>query len=142
MLANARTDVPLVESDILRLPLAGAAVDGATCGFALRNVVSLRGLFAELGRVVRPGGRIALLDVSAPDNQLMRAGHSLYFRRVVPAIGGLLSDRRAYSYLPASTAYLPPPDETLAMLVDSGFSGARRDQLSGGLTQLLTGTRG
>ena len=70
MLANARTDAPLVEADVLRLPLADGGVDGVTCGFALRNVVSLAGFFAELGRVVRPGGRIALLDASEPDNRL------------------------------------------------------------------------
>ena len=141
MLTNARTDAPLVEADILRLPLAVGAADGATCGFALRNVVSIPELFAELARVVRPGGRIALLDASQPDNALMRAGHAVYFRRVVPLIGGLLSDRTAYSYLPRSMAYLPPPEEMLRMLSDAGFDDARRLQLSGGIVQLLVGTR-
>jgi len=141
MLTNARTDAPLVEADILRLPLADGAADGATCGFALRNVVSIPELFAELARVVRPGGRIALLDASQPDNALMRAGHAVYFRRVVPLIGGLFSDRTAYSYLPRSMAYLPPPEEMLRMLSDAGFDDARRLQLSGGIVQLLVGTR-
>ena len=142
MLANARTSAPLVEADILQLPLGDASIDGATCGFALRNVVSLDGLFAELARVVRPGGRIALLDASRPDNVLLRAGHAVYFDRAVPMIGGLLSNREAYSYLPRSMAYLPSAEEIVAMLGDAGFAGARREQLSGGLTQLFTGTRG
>jgi demethylmenaquinone methyltransferase/2-methoxy-6-polyprenyl-1,4-benzoquinol methylase len=142
MLANARTNAPLVQADILRLPLGDASADGVTCGFALRNVVSLGDFFTELGRVVRPGGRIALLDASRPDNAVIRAGHSVYFNRAVPMIGGVLSDRSAYAYLPKSMAYLPAPEEMVRMLADAGFADATRVQLSGGLTQLLTGTRG
>ncbi|HTG48698.1 MAG TPA: ubiquinone/menaquinone biosynthesis methyltransferase [Actinomycetota bacterium] len=141
MLANARTDAPLVQADVLRLPVRDAAADGVTCGFALRNVVSLADLFAELGRVVRPGGAIALLDASRPENPVLRAGHAVYFERVVPMIGGLLSDRDAYAYLPRSMAYLPPPGELLEQLRSAGFPTARRLQLSGGITQLYVGIR-
>jgi demethylmenaquinone methyltransferase / 2-methoxy-6-polyprenyl-1,4-benzoquinol methylase len=141
MLVNARTDAPLVEADILRLPMRDASADGATCGFALRNVVSLDDLFRELARVVRPGGRIALLDASEPDNRLLRAGHHVYFKRAVPMIGGILSNRDAYAYLPKSMAYLPPPTQMVTMLRVAGFADAQRFQLSGGLTQLLVGTR-
>lgn len=141
MLTAARTSAPLVEADVLRLPLRDASVDGATCGFALRNVVSLPALFEELARVLRPGGRFALLETSQPDGALMRAGHAVYFRRLVPMIGGLLSDRGAYSYLPASTAYLPPPAEIVAQLHGAGFPDAERRPLSGGITQLFVGTR-
>jgi demethylmenaquinone methyltransferase / 2-methoxy-6-polyprenyl-1,4-benzoquinol methylase len=141
MLLSAKTDAPLVEADILQLPVREASADGATCGFALRNVVSLEGLFAELARVVRKGGRIALLETAEPEGRLMRLGHRVYFRGVVPAIGGLLSNREAYSYLPRSTAYLPTPGELLAMLRGAGFPDARRLSLSGGVTQLLVATR-
>ena len=141
MLMAARTSVPLVEADVLRLPMRDGAADGVTCGFALRNVVDLGAFFAELGRVVRTSGRIALLDASEPDNAVMRAGHGVYFRHVVPRIGGLLSDGDAYAYLPRSMAYLPPPAEMVAMLRDAGFPDAERHQLSGGITQLLVGTR-
>jgi len=141
MLVNARTQAPLVEADILRLPVRDGGAEGVTCGFALRNVVSLSGLFEELGRVVRPGGRVALLDAAEPENRLMRAGHGLYFNKAVPMIGGLLSDRGAYAYLPRSMAYLPPPQEMVGMLRDAGFPDASRLQLSGGITQLLLGTR-
>lgn len=141
MLANARTDAPLVQADATQLPVAAASADGVTCGFALRNVVSLQGLFEELGRVVRPGGAIALLETSRPDSRVLRSGHALYFERIVPLVGGLLSDRDAYAYLPRSMAYLPPPSEMLAMLRAAGFPGARRLQLSGGITQLLVGVR-
>jgi demethylmenaquinone methyltransferase/2-methoxy-6-polyprenyl-1,4-benzoquinol methylase len=141
MLAAATTSAPLVQADVLRLPLPDATADGVTCGFALRNVVDLGAFFTELGRVVRPGGRIALLDASEPDRRVMRAGHGVYFRHVVPRIGGLLSNGPAYAYLPRSMAYLPPAPEMLAMLRDSGFPDAVRYQLSGGITQLLVGTR-
>ncbi len=142
MLLAARTHAPLVESDILRLPVRDASADGATCGFALRNVVSLGDLFAELARVVRPDGRIGLLETAEPEGAFMRLGHRVYFRRIVPAIGGLLSDREAYSYLPRSTAYLPPPGEVLSMLREAGFRDERRRSLGGGVTQLIVATRG
>jgi demethylmenaquinone methyltransferase/2-methoxy-6-polyprenyl-1,4-benzoquinol methylase len=142
MLVEATTSAPLVEADILRLPLRDGVADGVTCGFALRNVVDLREFFTELGRVVRPGGRIALLDASEPENRVMRTGHGVYFRQVVPRIGGLLSDAGAYAYLPRSMAYLPPPAEMVSMLVAAGFPNAERLHLSGGITQLLVGTRG
>ena len=141
MLRAARADAPLVQADILRLPTVEASADGVTCGFALRNVVSLEGLFSELARVVRTGGAIALLDVSRPDNKLLRAGHGVYFERVVPVIGGVLSDRTAYRYLPRSMAYLPPTAEIVTMLRRAGFPSIRRIQLSGGITQLFVGTR-
>ena len=141
MLAKATTDVPLVQADVLRLPLADRSVDGATCGFALRNVVDLDAFFAEIARVVRPGGRISLLEASQPDGPLMRAGHAVYFRRMVPMIGGLLSDREAYAYLPKSMAYLPPVTEMVAAVRDAGFPDAERVPLSGGIAQVLAGTR-
>ena len=141
MLANARTDAPLVQADVLQLPVRDGSADGVTCGFALRNVVSLEAFFIELGRVVRSGGSIALLDAGTPGNPLLRAGHGVYFGKVVPLIGGLLSDRDAYAYLPRSMAYLPPREEMLGMLRAAGFPSARHVPLSGGIAQLLAGTR-
>jgi demethylmenaquinone methyltransferase / 2-methoxy-6-polyprenyl-1,4-benzoquinol methylase len=141
MLAAARTTAPLVQGDALRLPARDGAVDGITCGFALRNLVDLAPLWEELARVVRPGGRIALLEVATPPNPVLRWGHGVYFGKVVPWIGGLLSDPAAYRYLPRSVAYLPPPDEMLAQMAAAGFEGVERRLLSGGIAQLITGTR-
>lgn len=142
MLAHARTASPLVQADALRLPLPAAAVDGATCGFALRNLADLPSFFAELARVVRPGGRIALLEVAEPTSPVLRRGHAVYFNRVVPLIGGWLSDAEAYRYLPRSVAYLPDAAGLLAGLRQAGFSAVHRRTLSGGIAQLLTATSG
>ncbi len=141
MLAADRSGSPRVQADILRLPLPDRSVDGATCGFALRNLVDLPTFFAELGRVVRPGGRIALLDVSIPRNPVVRWGHGAYFGKVVPRIGSLLSNRAAYRYLPKSVAYLPSADVMVQSLRHAGFADAEHRLLSGGITQLLLGTR-
>ena len=142
MLAAARTDAPLIHGDVLDLPVPDGSIDGITCGFALRNLVELPRFFAELARAVRPGGRIALLEVAEPSNRVIRAGHGFYFGKVVPLIGGLLSDRSAYRYLPRSVAYLPPIDELLTTLADAGFTEVERDLLPTGAAQLITATRG
>jgi demethylmenaquinone methyltransferase/2-methoxy-6-polyprenyl-1,4-benzoquinol methylase len=141
MLAAARTGAPLIEADAFALPLADGSVGGATCGFALRNFVALEPALAELSRVVRSGGRIALLEVAEPANSLLRVGHRIYFGRVVPLVGGLLSDASAYRYLPRSVAYLPPPDDLLKLVASAGFSDVERILLSGGIAQLIVGTR-
>lgn len=142
MLHHCRVEAPLIHGDALSLPLRSGALDGAVSGFALRNFVALPPLLAELHRVVRPGGRIALLDVSSPDNPLLRAGHGVYFGRVVPLIGAAVSDAAAYRYLPRSVAYLPAVPELLGMLRGAGWVAVERRALSGGMTQLLTATRG
>jgi demethylmenaquinone methyltransferase/2-methoxy-6-polyprenyl-1,4-benzoquinol methylase len=141
MLVANGTGAPLAQANGAALPLATASVDGVTCGYALRNFTELAAVFGELGRVVRPGGRISLLEVAEPDGGLMRVGHRIWFRRVVPLIGGLLSDRAAYRYLPRSTAYLPPTASLRSMLTEAGFSAVNHRLLSGGLSQLITATR-
>lgn len=141
MLAAARTDSPLAQADITVLPLTDASVDGITCGYALRNVVDLDAFFAECARALRPGGRVAFLEVSEPRNPLIRWGYNLYFGRIVPLIGGLISDRAAYRYLPDSVAYLPDTPELLARIEAAGFEDVDRIQLTGGLSQLITATK-
>lgn len=142
MLAHARTAAPLVQADGTRLPFPDAALDGVTSGFALRNVVDLGTLFAELARVMRAGARLALLEVGQPTHPLVRVGHAAYFGHVVPRIGALLSDGPAYRYLPRSVAYLPPPAQLLDLLRTSGFAAVERWPLTAGAAQLVTATRG
>ena len=141
MLRHARTVAPLVQADATSLPLHDESVDGAVSGFALRNFVGLPPVFSELARVIRPGGRLALLDVATPSRPVLRTGHAVYFGHIVPRIGGLLSDAAASRYLPKSVAYLPEPEEMLSMLEQAGFGAVRRRPLSGGITQLITATR-
>jgi demethylmenaquinone methyltransferase / 2-methoxy-6-polyprenyl-1,4-benzoquinol methylase len=141
MLRAAHTNEPLVRADAMQLPFADATFDGITCGFALRNFAALAPVIAECSRVLRPGGRVALLDVAEPESPLVRSIHGVWFRHVVPFVGGLVSDRAAYRYLPASTAYLPPTPELLALVVASGIVDVSRRALGFGAAQLITGSR-
>ncbi len=141
MLRHARTTAPLMHGDALALPIGDGRLDGVISGFALRNFVELPGLWAALARAVRPGGRIALLDVARPEHALLRAGHSVYFGHVVPRLGAALSDGAAYRYLPKSVAYLPETGDMLGSLRRAGFDAVERTLLSGGITQLITATR-
>ena len=141
MLSFDRSGAPRAQADILRLPFPESSVDAVICGFALRNLVDLSTFFVEIARVLKPGGRVVLLDVGIPHNPIIRFGNNIYFGKIVPKIGALLSDKDAYRYLPRSVAYLPPRAELTAMLRAAGFSDAEHRQLSGGLTQLLSGTR-
>jgi demethylmenaquinone methyltransferase/2-methoxy-6-polyprenyl-1,4-benzoquinol methylase len=141
MLAAAPRPFPRAQADALRLPLRDASIDGATCGFALRNFVALAPFLAELARVVRPGGRIALLEVAEPPNPVLRFGHGVYFGKVVPVVGGLLSDGAAYRYLPKSVAYLPPTEDLVEMVAAAGFDDVDRRLFSVGISQLITASR-
>jgi len=131
----------LVRGDCSALPLRSGCADAAVCGFALRNFVSLDAVFAELARVLAPGGRIALLDVDRPPRGPVRAVHSLYFDQLVPRLGALLSDRDAYAYLPRSTEYLPEPSEMRDSLERAGFRAVERRTLLLGAVQLIGAIR-
>jgi demethylmenaquinone methyltransferase/2-methoxy-6-polyprenyl-1,4-benzoquinol methylase len=142
MLSFAGGGLPLVLADASQSPFPGSAFDGAVSGFALRNVVDLGALFAELARIVRPQGRIALLDMAEPENQVLRLGHTLWAKRIVPLIGSALSDPSAYHYLPRSLEYLPPPQRIVGLLEEAGFHAVERRPMALGATQLYVATRG
>jgi demethylmenaquinone methyltransferase/2-methoxy-6-polyprenyl-1,4-benzoquinol methylase len=144
MLRNAQqrgVAAELVQADAERLPLRDASATAAVCGFALRNFVSLPRIFRELARVLGGGGRIAFIEVDRPTAPVVRHGHAFYFDRVVPFVGGLLSDRAAYAYLPQSTAYLPPAAQMRAMLEQAGFEALERRTRLFGSVQILTGVK-
>jgi len=133
--------VPLLQADGVALPLVDGWASAATCGFALRNFIGLPEIFLELARVLSPGGRVAFIEVDRPGPKLVRAVHGFYFDRVVPFVGGLLSDRAAYAYLPRSTVYLPTTEELLAQLEKAGFEQVEHRPLMLGAVQIVTGIR-
>jgi demethylmenaquinone methyltransferase/2-methoxy-6-polyprenyl-1,4-benzoquinol methylase len=141
MLQADRSGAPRVQGDNLRLPFPSGSLDGVTCGFALRNFTDFGAFFDEAARVLRPGGRLAIVDAATPPNPLLRFGHRVYFGKVVPVIGGLLSNRDAYAYLPRSLGYLPAPIVLVDRLRRAGFDDAERTELTGGIAHLMTGTR-
>ena len=139
MLARARTArASLCEGDAASMPFRDGSFDGLVSGFALRNFSDLAGTFAEIARVLRPAGRLALLEVAEPKLPLLRQVHGIWFNSVVPRLGAFSSDPAAYGYLPKSVAYLPPPAAMLEMLEQAGFYATRRHLLTGGVVQVLT----
>ena len=110
-------------------------------GFAVRNFADLPAVLAELARVLRPGGRVVLLEVGEPQSRLLRLGHRVWFTQAVPLLGALLSDGAAYRYLPRSVAYLPSFPEFVRLLCAVGFSDVRHHPLTGGIAQCVTAVR-
>jgi demethylmenaquinone methyltransferase/2-methoxy-6-polyprenyl-1,4-benzoquinol methylase len=131
----------LVRGDALALPLPDASADALTCAFALRNFVAIPPFLAEAGRVLRDGGRLAILEVATPRQRLVRAAHRAYLGHAVPLLGTLLCERAAYQYLPASTAYLPSPEALLRAIAAAGFARVARRALGFGAVQLLSAER-
>ena len=129
-----------LRADASCLPIRDASASVILSGFALRNFASIEAVFADMTRVLRPGGRIVLLEVDEPTFPPLRWLHALHFRTVVPAIGRLLSDAEAYRYLPESTVYLPPETEMRALMTRMGWCDIRKVRLFGGVAQILCAT--
>jgi demethylmenaquinone methyltransferase / 2-methoxy-6-polyprenyl-1,4-benzoquinol methylase len=137
---GARRDaLEWVEGDMLALPFADATFDAATVGFGVRNVADLELGLRELRRVLRPGGRLAILEITQPRGAL-RPFFSLWFDRVVPALGKVLPGGSAYSYLPASVKRFPDAETLAQMLRECGFGDVRFRLLAGSIVALHTGT--
>jgi len=131
----------LVRADAEQIPLADSSVSVVVSGFTLRNFINLEAVLNEIRRVLTPTGRIALLEVSAPHYQPLRGFHAIYFSKIVPRLGALLSDSKAYSYLPLSVSYLPPNEALLTMFERVGFDRVAQTPLFFGSAQLITGIR-
>jgi len=141
MLERARRKAPHAEwvrGDMLALPFADGTFDAATVGFGVRNVADLPLALRELRRVLRPGGRVAVLEITRPRGPL-KLFYSLWFDRIVPLLGRLLPGGEAYSYLPASVKRFPGADELAGMMREAGFSDVRYRLLAGTIVALHTG---
>ena len=143
MLERARrksSTVTWVEGDLLALPFDDGAFDAATVGFGVRNVSDLDGALAELRRVLRPGGRLAILEITRPRG-VLRPFFSLWFDRIVPLLGKVLPGGRAYTYLPASVRRFPGAEELATLLRAEGFEQVGFRLLGGTIVALHTGVR-
>ncbi|HET7368300.1 MAG TPA: bifunctional demethylmenaquinone methyltransferase/2-methoxy-6-polyprenyl-1,4-benzoquinol methylase UbiE [Gaiella sp.] len=143
MLERARRKsetITWVEGDLLELPFEDGSFDAATVGFGVRNVADLEAGLAELRRVLRPGGRLAILEITQPRG-LLRPFFSLWFDRIVPLVGKVLPGGRAYTYLPASVRRFPGAEELVALLERDGFEHVRVRLLGGSIVALHTGVK-
>jgi demethylmenaquinone methyltransferase/2-methoxy-6-polyprenyl-1,4-benzoquinol methylase len=129
-----------VEGDLLALPFDDASFDTATVGFGVRNVSDLEAALAELHRVLRPGGRLAILEITRPRG-ILKPFFSLWFDRVVPLLGKVLPGGKAYTYLPASVRRFPGAAELETLLEAYGFERVRFRLLGGSIVALHTGVR-
>jgi demethylmenaquinone methyltransferase/2-methoxy-6-polyprenyl-1,4-benzoquinol methylase len=134
--------IPLIEGDALNLPFRGGSFEVVTIAFGLRNLASVEGGLAELRRVLKPGGWVAVLEFSRPANAMLRPLFGLYFTRVLPLMGGLISgSRSAYTYLPASVQKFPDQEQLSLLMQQAGFEQVQFENLTGGIAALHMGRR-
>jgi demethylmenaquinone methyltransferase / 2-methoxy-6-polyprenyl-1,4-benzoquinol methylase len=131
--------VTWVQGDVLSLPFPDGAFDAATVGFGVRNVDDLEQGLRELRRVLRPGGRLAILEITQPRG-VLRPFFSLWFDRIVPLLGKVLPGGSAYTYLPASVRRFPSAEDLAVLLGRCGFGQVRFRLLGGSIVALHTGT--
>ncbi|HVM56220.1 MAG TPA: bifunctional demethylmenaquinone methyltransferase/2-methoxy-6-polyprenyl-1,4-benzoquinol methylase UbiE [Gaiellaceae bacterium] len=141
MLERARRKdraIEWVRGDVLALPFDDGSFDAATVGFGVRNVEDLEAGLRELRRVLRPGGRLGLLEITTPRGMLAPF-YRLWFDRAIPLLGKALPGGAAYTYLPASVRRFPRPEDLAALLRRSGFDGVRFRVFAGGIVALHVG---
>jgi demethylmenaquinone methyltransferase/2-methoxy-6-polyprenyl-1,4-benzoquinol methylase len=141
MLERARAKqqtVTWLDGDVMDMPFPDAGFDSATVGFGVRNVSDLPAAITELRRVLKPGGRLGILEITTPTG-LLAPFYRLWFDRVVPLLGKLLKGGSAYTYLPASVRRFPGPEELKKLMEQAGFEQVAYRTFAGGIVALHTG---
>jgi demethylmenaquinone methyltransferase/2-methoxy-6-polyprenyl-1,4-benzoquinol methylase len=139
--AERGAEVRFEWADALELPYDAASFDAATVGFGVRNLADLQAGIVELTRVLKPGGRLVILEITNPTRPPLSTFFSLWFDRIVPVLGTVAGDRDAYTYLPESVKRFPPP-EGLALIMDrAGLTDIRYTVLAGGIIAIHSAAR-
>jgi demethylmenaquinone methyltransferase/2-methoxy-6-polyprenyl-1,4-benzoquinol methylase len=142
-LARLRLKPALLEADALSLPLPDASLDLITIAFGFRNLANYRTGLAEMRRVLRPGGALAILEFTQPPNKAFAAIYNWYSRRVLPILGGVISGApEAYRYLPESVRKFPEAAELAAMMGEAGYAPVEWEYLTFGIVALHVGRVG
>ena len=128
-------------ADALDLPYEDASFDAVTVGFGVRNLSDLEAGLGELARVLRPGGRLVILEITQPTRPPLSTFFAIWFDRIVPLLGSVAGDSAAYSYLPESVRSFPSPEGLAALMDRAGLTGIRWLVLAGGIIAIHSGVR-
>lgn len=141
-IAAAQVDATLEYGDCEALTYANDSFDRISVGFGVRNFEHLSVGLKEMCRVLKPGGKLVILELSVPSNPIIRWCYKLYFLHILPTIGGMVSGNRgAYKYLPASVLHFPAPDKFIPMMHEAGFSEVRHKALTFGICRMYVGIK-
>lgn len=135
--------ISFLKADCLSLPFPDASFDAVTVAYGVRNFEHLDRGYAEMARVLRPGGMLCVIELSTPRGKLTRPLYDLYTLRVIPALGrAVSSDKSAYTYLPASIAAMPQGEEMLRLMTEAGLSEPRLRRMTFGVCTIYTAVKG
>ena len=135
--------VRLMAADTLRLPFASRTFGAVSVAFGIRNVADLRAGIREMARVTRPGGKVAILEFTMPENPIFRVGYLVYFMILLPLVGNLVSGsaENAYGYLPRSVRNFPDRDRLVEILLEEGLIDVHAHDLSMGIVHVFVGVK-
>ncbi len=141
-IARAGVGAEMIQGDCEALPYADNIFDRISVGFGVRNFEHLEIGLKEMCRVLKPGGKLVILELSVPSNRLVKWCYKLYFLKILPAIGGWISgDRGAYEYLPASVLRFPAPEKFVGMMREAGFTTVEHRSLTLGICRMYLGSK-